>query len=184
MKPAVGSAPSWEEESGAWFGEVNPGWCQETVLRKPAVPPNRDETCGFLPGKHQLSPHLLGNSRLPLFLRLESCFPIENMSPATSCPHFRASLDPWEQLGCKETSPQEQITAMSWSHGMAGGFWELSGSSAHPWGKPGWLLFCPPWRQRLAKTPFAPAFRLCASPGLYSGRITFSRGVQNPGGGP
>ena len=182
MKPALGSALTWEEESGARFGEVNPGGQQGAVLRKPVVPPNRDETCGFLPGKHQLGPLSLGNSRLPLLLWLQSCIPIENVLPATSCPHFRTSLDPWEQLGWKRTSPQEQITSMSWSHEMAGGFGELSGLSAHPRGKPGWLLCCPPRRQGLAETPFAPAFRLCASPGPHSGRGMFARGVQNPVG--
>ena len=38
MKPALGSALTWEEESGARFGEVNPGGQQGAVLRKPVVP--------------------------------------------------------------------------------------------------------------------------------------------------
>lgn len=134
------------------------------------------------PGSISSGPLSLGDSRFPLLLRLESCVPIENVLLATSCPHFRASLERREWLDWKQISPQERITTMSRSHGMAGGFGELSGSSAHPRGKPGWLLCCPPRRQGLAETPFAPAFRLCASPGLHSGRGTSARGVQNPAG--
>lgn len=52
MKPVLGSVLSWEEEFGAQFGEVNPRGQQGALLRKPVVPPNRDETCGFLPRKH------------------------------------------------------------------------------------------------------------------------------------
>lgn len=58
---------------------------------------------------------------------------------------------------------------MSQSQAMAGRFGELSGSSAHPWGRPGWLLRCPSWRQGLAETPFAPAFSLGQHKRVFAG---------------
>jgi len=98
MKPALGSALSWEEECGARFGEANPGGQYPGNLRSLQIEMKLVVSDQGSIGSGSLS---LGNSRLPLLLRLESCVPIENVPPAMSCPHFRASLDPRGWPGSK-----------------------------------------------------------------------------------
>lgn len=132
-----------------------------------ACGPSTRGTGGFLPRKHQLSPLSLGNSRLPFLPGLGSFVPIENVSPVTSCPNFRTSLEP-QGSSLEAESPQEQISALSWFVGWLGDF---GSSQAHQL-PPGTSQTGPSAvhpEKGLVETPFGPIFGSTWAEGLQPG---------------
>lgn len=155
-------AQGLQGESGAWFGEVSPGGQRGALLGNSVVLQIETELVVWYPGRSAQSP-LAGEFRTSP----SPCVPIENVSAATSCPHFGALGATWLELN-ESPGADHCSELVSWD---GSGMWGALGSSAPPRGKPGWFLL-----PGHAETPFAPTFWLCAPP-VAEGRLPW---VQNP----